>query len=208
MSEQLWRKFNRQSVARRSVDEILGIAKGIVFDGVVNLEEADGLRAFLLANPDCANTWPWYALLERLNTALEDGALSSDEEGELLDTLVRLAGGSALVLEGDEPATQLPIDRPRPPVEFPGRSFCFTGVFATGPRRRCCDMTAAKGATVKDTVTGGLDYLVIGAIATRDWRHSSYGTKIIKAMQLKEKGRNLAIIAEHHWADLVARVEV
>lgn len=69
-------------------------------------------------------------------------------------------------------------------------------------------MTAAKGATVKDTVTGGLDYLVIGAIATRDWRHSSYGTKIIKAMQLKEKGRNLAIIAEHHWADLVARVEV
>lgn len=207
MSEELWRKFNRRSVARRSVDEVLGIAKGIVLDGVVAQEEAEGLRAFLMANPDCANTWPWYALLERLNASLEDGRLSSDEESELLDTLVRLAGGNALVHEGVEPATQLPIDRPRPPIEFEGRTFCFTGVFATGTRKHCCQLTAQRGAEVQDSVTTDLDYLVIGAIATRDWRHSSYGNKILKAVDYKAKGRDIAIIAEHHWASVVETLE-
>jgi hypothetical protein len=206
MSEETYRRFNRRVVASRSIDELLGMVKGVVFDGTVNREEALVLRAYLAANPDCATTWPWYVLIERLDSALKDDHISSEEEAELLDTLVRLAGGNPLVNEGDS-ATGLPIDRPRPPIDVKGRTFCFTGVFASGPRRQLVDVTGKLGGKSQDNVTKKLDYLVIGAIATRDWKHSSFGTKILRAMEFKSEGAEIAVVAEHHWAEVVQALE-
>ena len=41
--------------------------------------------------------------------------------------------------------------------------------------------------------------LVVGAVASRDWLHSSYGRKIMRAVELRDSGRTVGIIGEDHW---------
>jgi len=48
-------------------------------------------------------------------------------------------------------------------------------------------------------ITQKLDYLIIGELSSRDWRFSSYGRKIEKAMLLQEKGHALQIVTEEAW---------
>ena len=42
-------------------------------------------------------------------------------------------------------------------------------------------------------------YLVVGSIGNDQWRHSSYGLKILKAVELRGKGCPIAIVGEDHW---------
>jgi hypothetical protein len=42
--------------------------------------------------------------------------------------------------------------------------------------------------------------LVVGLYATESWKHSSFGTKIIKAVDMREAGAPIAIVSEAHWA--------
>ncbi|ERL01426.1 hypothetical protein O999_06660 [Pseudomonas putida LF54] len=44
-----------------------------------------------------------------------------------------------------------------------------------------------------------IHYLVIGSIGNEQWLHSSYGTKIKKAVEIREAGANIAIVSEAHW---------
>jgi len=46
------------------------------------------------------------------------------------------------------------------------------------------------------------DYLVIGEIGSSNWVHSSFGRKIEKAMELKEKGR-ISIVSEKHMQEFL-----
>jgi hypothetical protein len=50
-------------------------------------------------------------------------------------------------------------------------------------------------------VTKKLHYLVIGNIGSETWRHSSFGSKIAKAIEYQERGARLAIISEQHWTE-------
>jgi len=46
------------------------------------------------------------------------------------------------------------------------------------------------------SLTRSTDVLVIGADATESWKHSSFGTKIMKAVDLRESVVPLAIVSE------------
>ena len=58
------------------------------------------------------------------------------------------------------------------------------------------DRLEAKGAEVKGRVTQSTDILIVGGIASRDWKHTSSGNKIKDAMRLKKKGHEIAIVSE------------
>ncbi|TOL77210.1 NAD-dependent DNA ligase, partial [Vibrio parahaemolyticus] len=57
----------------------------------------------------------------------------------------------------------------------------------------------ALGAQVKGNVVKGLDILVLGAVASRDWRFTSYGRKIESVLTYREEGRKIEIINEELW---------
>ena len=44
-----------------------------------------------------------------------------------------------------------------------------------------------------------VNYLVIGTLASRDWRFSSHGRKIEKAVKLRGQGVPIRIISERVW---------
>lgn len=43
------------------------------------------------------------------------------------------------------------------------------------------------------------DVLTIGAYATESWKHSSFGNKIMKAVEYRDMGVPLSIVSEMHW---------
>jgi hypothetical protein len=184
---------------RRSCDALIGICGGVIADGVLNDVEIAFLRTWLAENPALCQTWPGEIIYRRVSDVLADGIITEDERSYLVSTLQELVGGS-FSEDGAIPtgASGLPLDKAAS-VHIPGRSFCFTGQFIYGTRSACERAVIERGGTVS-TVKKSLHYLVVGDMASRDWRHQSFGTKIEHAMELKSTGHSLSVISESQWA--------
>ena len=111
--------FNREDVADKQVDTLIGLCKGIAADGVVNQQEAVYLQGWLAANEITIQSNPVTAnLLSRVNDMLSDGVLDRDEAQDLLAALRSFAGDTPETGEFLK-TTGLPVDYPEPDIEFP-----------------------------------------------------------------------------------------
>ncbi len=142
-------------------------------------------------------------LYSRLACMLQDNALDMDESQELLNILRGFSGlsierptvdGAVVVAP-----TDLPFNSPIPDLVWDGRVFVFTGVMAFGPRKDCQALVEERGGLIGGGVSKKVHYLVVGSIGNEQWRHSTYGAKIIKAVELREAGASIAIVGEDHW---------
>ena len=194
--------FNRSRREARSIDELLGLCKGVVADGKVVQAEAEFLYEWLRSNWEQRGQWPVNVLEPRLEAMLADGVLDQDESAELLDLLHQLTGvpGQSPDEAFENYSSSLPLDDPAPTLHFNDRVYVFTGKFCTGSRKKCTEITEALGARTNKTMAGYVDYLVVGVLGSRDWIHTSYGRKIEKAVELRNKWQRLKIVSEHHWA--------
>jgi hypothetical protein len=184
-------------ISARQVDELIGLARGVCADGVINIAEAEFLEKWLGANLGITDN-PIVALLyNRVSEMLSDGNLSEAERADLFNTLADLTNQEFELGEALK-ATSLPLCNPAPKLEFVDRRYTFTGKFAFGQRWACeaavCDLGAEAGSLTRAT-----DYLVIGVYATDSWKHSSFGNKILKACEMREKGVPISIVSEEHW---------
>ena len=189
--------YSRARLDDRTINELLGLAKGIAADGMVNQQEAEFLQKWLLANVAVKDNPIIATLFKRINEILEDNNLDDEEARELLDTLHKFGGGDFGLGEMQK-STSLHFDDPPPNIDFQGRRFCFTGTFAYGSRSDCRRSVESLGG-IEGSLTKSTDYLVIGIYATDSWAHSSFGRKIEKAVEYREKGSEIAIVSEEHW---------
>jgi NAD-dependent DNA ligase len=191
------------NVARRrtrDVSEMLGIAKGMLADGVVTSEEASYLNTWISNHPDSLVTWPHKILHSRLQQYFADGRIDEEERRELAEVLAALIGGTASILLGYEAATVLPLDTPPPELTWSDQVYVFTGRFAFGTRTQCEREVARRRGVVDSNVTRRTAFLIIGTFGSEDWAHSSYGRKIQRAVELRESGLPIRIVGEDHWA--------
>lgn len=193
----LHRLFNRARIDDRQVNELIGLAHGIIADGVTNQAEAEYLFKWMAANRSVSANPVVGLLYDRVDLMLADGKLDPDEARELLDTLTHFAAGDFELGEVTK-ATSLPLSDPAPTIRFSGSGFCFTGTFAFGSRRECEAAVADLGG-IPCSLTMKTSYLVIGEYATESWAHSSYGRKIEKAVEMRDSGVPIAIVGESHW---------
>lgn len=187
-------KFARSRIGNRQTDTLIGLAKGIISDGVVTQEEAEFLLTWL-ANNHYVDNIMVDDLLDRVAVMLSDGILDRDEQADLLQTLSDLVGNPGGTGELLRTST-LPLDDPQPRVWFPERLFLFTGTCAYGTRQRCQEFVTERGGLLAKSVTRLLDYLVVGDYVTKSWIHESYGLKIKDAMEMRQERGQPAIISE------------
>ncbi|MCR8933630.1 MULTISPECIES: BRCT domain-containing protein [unclassified Pseudomonas] len=199
--------FHRSRIDRRAADALVGLAAGITADGIVNIAEAVFLKQWLEDNLAHLNDPVINLLYSRLACMLQDNALDVDESRELLDILrsfsgVRIErpkdGGTAAVTP-----TDLPFNSPVPDLIWDGRMFVFTGVMAFGPRKDCQALVEERGGLIGASISKKVHYLVVGSVGNEQWRHSTYGTKIMKAVELREAGASIAIVGEDHWQKML-----
>lgn len=196
-------RFNILRRIDRDICEMLGLAKGVLADGRVVEAEAQALREWALMHPQVIDCWPGNALHHRLELIFHDGSVAAEEREDLADLLRQMVGGEAGVMGGASTATTLPLDRPPPLVIFPRRRFVFTGKFAFGPRTACEEAVEKLGGYCGSSVSLDTHYVVIGTFGSRDWIHTTHGRKIQQAVEYRDAGRDLAIIGEDHWAEMI-----
>ncbi len=203
------RYFNAERIDRRSADALAGLAAGLVADNVVTQEEAVFLKDWIERNLAHIDDPVINLLYRRLSSMLADGKLDAEESADLLGMLKRLGGVSPQVTSSATSSpvvsrpTDLPFCAPPPSLCFEGKNFVFTGIMAFGPRKDCQQLVTDRGGILGGAVSKKVDYLIVGSIGNEQWRHASYGTKILKAVELREAGAAIAIVSEDHWQQAV-----
>ena len=187
-----------ERIAARQIDELIGLARGIACDGIVGQAEVEFLQKWLAANASISDQPVVRTLYRRVNEVLVDGVLDSDEAADLLHTLNCFSDRDFELGEVLK-STSLPLCEPPPtPLLFQGQSYCFTGTFNYGSRGLCEQAVVERGGKA-GSLTQKTNVLVIGLYATESWKHSSFGNKILKAVDLRDEGIPIAIVSEEHW---------
>jgi NAD-dependent DNA ligase len=182
---------------------MIGLAKGMICDGVVSDGEITALKQWLVANPDVGKVYPGDHLSCRMLSIFDNGVVDEHERSELYELLLELTGEAADQSTSMREPTTLPLDRPPPAIVFPGREFVFTGILAAGPRKWAQEQVVDRGAHFKDNVTAKTDYLVIGVLGSEAWVQSTHGRKIEAAVRWREKGQPISIVAEPTWLSAI-----
>eukprot|EP01028_Stygiella_incarcerata_P008228 TRINITY_DN35283_c0_g1_i1.p1 TRINITY_DN35283_c0_g1~~TRINITY_DN35283_c0_g1_i1.p1 ORF type:complete len:210 (-),score=9.35 TRINITY_DN35283_c0_g1_i1:165-794(-) len=196
-------RFSAKRRSDRTVDELIGMSRLILADGIVDAQEADFLKTWLKTNADYCDIWPINVLNKRIQAFLEDGVVDQGEKAELFSLLSELVGGRPTHEKITSFSSVLPFNDPLPEVDLSGR-FCFTGAFAFGSRKDCMSQAAALGGVASKTMTMSVDYLVVGLMGSQAWAHSAWGRKIETAVRFRDqKGKPIAIIGEDHWSSFI-----
>ena len=187
----------------RLIDELIGICRGVIADGVIDEAEAIFLGQWIENHREVADKWPANVVYARVTEMLRDGVLSPGEKKELLETLRDLTGEGSPLQEPNQ-STTLPLKKPEPAVVFEGKTFCLTGKFVYGSIVECQETIMEMGGSIVNAPAQDTDYLVIGEFCSPDWVHTTFGRSIERAVELREQGADLQIISERHWVDALA----
>ena len=192
--------YNKQRTYDRSIDELIGIAKGILADNSINTNEAIFLKEWIKANFSEyeIDNYPLNILLPRIQLYLQDNKLDKEEEKELIELLNDFTGGKPLNEQIHSMATALPLTTPAPEITFKDKYFCFTGKFTIGTRKAVEELIKQHEGNTTRKPQSNTDYLVIGILGSQDWIHSTYGRKIEQALEMQEAGHHIKIISEEH----------
>lgn len=205
-SPELATRFRQSALRARSIDELLGICKGVIADEIVCQAEASFLLNWLEANQHVAKEFPANVLYPRLIEMLADGVLDAEESKELLDML-RLMTGEQGQQATVPMSTGIAYDSPQPPLDFEGLEFCLTGEFAYGRRNDVQSrIEALGGSCVKNVVKRGC-VVVVGCMGSEAWLHSTHGRKIKEAVAARDSGSPVCVVSEEHWHKCAEKIE-
>jgi NAD-dependent DNA ligase len=84
------------------------------------------------------------------------------------------------------------------PIQLEGSSFCITGKFAFGGRKKCIACIESYAGTYSSTVTKTLDYLIVGQYVANDLSPNN-SKKLINALKLQQNKGKIRIISEQQW---------
>lgn len=183
----------------KCINELLGILMGISCDDKVMPEQFEFLDKWLETHPYLSEIWPVNLLAMRVEEIKEDGIVTAVKREHLLGTLKKITG-THFSEDGvvSNNVAEVYLDHITE-FDHQGKNICFTGVFLSGSRKDCELVAKKLGAMTSKTVTLSVDVLVLGSVANDDWRYSSHGRKIEKAMMLKSKGQEILLISESTW---------
>lgn len=189
--------FNASRRAARAINELIGLLRGIIADNYINEEECEKLAHWILVHEEVIEHWPLNVIAQRLDRIYADKRADDDERADLAELVNQIVG------RVDEDSfsfgpTDLPLTIPAPEVVFDRCEFVFTGRFMYGPRKICQREVEVRGGRCADDVHLQTNYLVIGALTSRDWKFSSFGNKILKAVEYQKRS-SIFIINEQHW---------
>lgn len=175
------------------MDEMIGFITGVASDGVLNDDEIVALSDWLLHNSAIRDIWPATIIADRLEAILDAGTIHEKQRADLLSVINKITGNSSVGQY--EASTEMWEDKVEG-LRFGDATFCLTGEFVSGDRDAVDAKLKRLGAKTSTSVHRGVDYLVIGTLAGRDWLYTSHGRKIEKALLLKREGDPITVITE------------
>jgi hypothetical protein len=185
-----------------SINYLLGFLSGISADDILCDEEIFTLRDNLSQKADYVKQWPANALKARLDLVLKDGIIDDDERHDLMQLIKAVSGqtflntGLAYGMSADFSTNSNAC------LKLDGLNICFTGGFLSGSRTIQIEIAKKLGANVVKGINQKLDVLILGSVASKDWKFTSYGKKIGDVLKNRMKGSTTEIVNEEQWNDL------
>jgi len=185
------------------VNEFLGLLKGICADDRLDLSEIESIEKWIDRNADMADKFPVEPVYDRIRAAKADRHIDQEEKTDLYKLLSELAGDNSS-LDADTSGSVASIfcdivDE----FAHTDKTYCFTGKFLYGTRKRCEQTARELGAEATSRVTRQVDILVIGTLTSRDWRFDNYGRKIESALELRKEHGSPMILSEEQWVSAI-----
>lgn len=84
---------------------------------------------------------------------------------------------------------------------FEGKTVVLTGDFRYGSKDEVEEAVKSMGGTVKSGVSKKTDCLLVGGLGSERWSSGNYGSKIKKAIELKNSGLKISLITEKAFED-------
>jgi len=189
------------------INELYGFCAGIACDNHITPQEVEKLLARLANYPSIQIDKRVISLRDAARRSIADGQITPDESDDICSWITRLVGDSAsdtgIATFGNVGVIDGALEDHRE-VVFDGHMFVLTGRFALGPRKAVQGMISERGGAFKSSVCRNTHYLCVASEASRDWKHSHEGLKIIRAMELREEGRGPRIVMEGTLAQALA----
>lgn len=199
-AEQLLDCFNYENNSRKAIDVFTGLALGLLADGTINSKEAEFLNQWVRANerqlpaPFIQNLSPILTSIASANDIPEKTlhdlkgflmqAIGHHSEDETCDRVGRASG---IIYDNIHPCD----------VIFSTSIFVLSGNFNNGSKKQLREIIESLGGKQSNgPPTRNTKYVVVGAKGSQQWATSSLGTKIERALELKESGQNVTIISE------------
>lgn len=195
----------RETSPDQAVVGLLGLARGVLADGVVNEAEARALHDWVEWHPEAMGRWPVSILARRLERIFRDGVVDPEERDDLAELLRRILEGTPGPPMRVHSPAELPLDPVAPVVTFQGRTFTFVGRFASGSTASRTRRVVALGGTVEPEVTSRTDTVVVGAFTGDDAREGPVAEGLARAARLRTEGGRPSIITEEHWMASIPR---
>lgn len=186
------------------------LVAGIMSDGRVSENELDGLSAWLSDHEHLASCWPYDEIYSLVLGVRRDGVIDEREQKMLVaffsEFIAILDERTIINPLVEESGALVGLCAVCPDIRFTDSVFCFTGASSVYSRKGFHEIIAKLGGRFSETVSGKVQYLIIGADGNPCWAYSCYGRKVEKAVELRKAGVRLVIVHENDFHDAVQDV--
>ncbi len=132
---------------KQSMDELLGLARGLIADQVLSDSEIGYLNGWLDKRDFVTSSFPGNVIHQRIREVLADGMVTEEERAHLVDTLKMLIEGRLEDVTDGVDLSEFWFDEVGR-IDFHNTRFCLTGNFVYGPMAICKKAIEDRGGSV------------------------------------------------------------
>lgn len=179
--------ISRLSEETKQLQELSCIINDFISDNVLTDIEISSLNHWLNQNQHLSGNYLFDKVNSAVQSVLEDGVITEEEKLYLLNVLSNY-NNPVEFYSGN--VDELNLD---------GKQVVLTGDFIYGSRDEVTNKLEMLGASVKSSVSGKTDYVVVGGNGSEVWSCGNYGSKVKKALEYQSKGKDVKIIKEEEF---------
>lgn len=195
------------NVATTDMQKLHAIMAGIGADGVISVEELEGLMAWLDDHEHLKTCWPYDEVQSLVLGVLADKKIDSKEHailmsffGEFVSILDNQTIVSPAVIEGTNIVGLCTVC---PEINFRDAVFCLTGESHKYRRVEFEELINTLGGKSTRNVSKKVHYLIVGSEGNPCWAYACYGRKVEDAVKLRRQGHTILIVHENDFHDAV-----
>ena len=187
-----------------------GLLQGILADNKITDDELKSLEKWILARENLTGMYPYDELFSLLVAILDDGKIDKDELILLKTFLTEFSGlerktninvSENLSLRDMFNISGICVMDPQ--IEFSEKVFTYAGLHNRGQKKKIRETVEVKGGKFTDLLDDGVSYLIVSCGENPYWCFSAYGRKVEMAQEMRSKGKDIQIVNEVDFWDVV-----